>query len=194
MFRCCWKEDSLQHSNEVPSIVVTLDYGLAPENRLPSQYYDTIDAVLWIKNQALDRVNGEKWLREYGDFSRCYLYGVSCGGNIAFNSALKLLNKKLEPLRINGAILNQPLFGGKMRTKSEMRLATDPFFPLPVIDVLWDFALPKGTDRDMFFPIGRDLRHQILHLPIPGTKLECVKGHYLVGLFSCGSDLKNRTT
>ncbi|WMV58583.1 hypothetical protein MTR67_051968, partial [Solanum verrucosum] len=141
--------------SEVPSIVVALDYGLAPENRLPSEYHDTIDAVLWIKNQALDRINGEKWLREFGDFSRCYLYGVSCGGNIAFNSALKLLNKKLESLRINGAILNQPLFGGKMRTKSEMRLATDPFFPLPVIDVLWDFALPKGKERDMFFPIGR---------------------------------------
>ncbi|KAG5595915.1 hypothetical protein H5410_037147, partial [Solanum commersonii] len=122
--------------SEVPSIVVALDYGLAPENRLPSQYHDMIDAVLWIKNQT------------------CYLYGVSCSGNISFNSALKLLNKKLEPLCINGAILNQPLFGGKMRIKSEMRLATDPFFPLPVIDVLWDFALPKGTDRDMFFPIG----------------------------------------
>ncbi|XP_055815023.1 probable carboxylesterase 9 [Solanum dulcamara] len=137
--------------SEVPAIVVALEYGLAPENKLPSQYHDTIDAILWIKNQALDRVNGEKWLREYGDFSRCYLYGVSCGGNIVFNSALKLLDKKLEPLRINGIIMNQPLFGGKMRTKSEMRLATDPFFPLPVIDVLWDLALPKGTDRDHRF-------------------------------------------
>ncbi|XP_049408331.1 probable carboxylesterase 9 [Solanum stenotomum] len=144
-------ESCNQLCSEVPSIVVALDYGLAPENKLPSQYHDTVDAVLWIKNQALDRVNGEKWLREYGDFSRCYLYGVSCGGNIAFNSALKLLDKKLEPLRINGVILNQPFFGGKMRTKSEMRLATDPFFPLPVIDVLWDFALPKGTDRDHRF-------------------------------------------
>ncbi|XP_004231165.1 probable carboxylesterase 9 [Solanum lycopersicum] len=144
-------ESCNQLCSEVPSIVVALDYGLAPENKLPSQYHDTVEAVVWIKNQALDRVNGEKWLREYGDFSRCYLYGVSCGGNIAFNSALKLLDNKLEPLRINGVILNQPLFGGKMRTKSEMRLATDPYFPLPVIDALWDFALPKGTDRDHRF-------------------------------------------
>ncbi|XP_060169147.1 probable carboxylesterase 9 [Lycium barbarum] len=138
-------------SSEVPAIVVAVEYRLAPENKLPAQYYDAIDAILWIKNQALDSVNGEKWLREYGDFSRCYLYGVSCGGNIAFNSALKLLDRQIEPLRINGIIMNQPLFGGKTRTKSEMRLATDTFFPLPVIDVLWDLALPQGTDRDHRF-------------------------------------------
>ncbi|MCD7454067.1 hypothetical protein HAX54_023428 [Datura stramonium] len=140
-----------QLCSDVPSIVVALEYRLAPENRLPAQYDDTIDAVLWIKNQALDRVNGEKWLREYGDFSRCYLYGVSSGGNIAFNTALQIIDRKIEPLRISGVIMNQPLFGGKMRTKSEMKLAADTFFPLPVIDVLWDMSLPHGTDRDHRF-------------------------------------------
>ncbi|KAG5576569.1 hypothetical protein H5410_056703 [Solanum commersonii] len=163
---------SQESQHEVPSIVVSLDYGLAPENKLPSQYHDTIDAVLWIKNQALDRVNGEEWLREYGDFSRCYLYGVSCGGNIAFNSALMVLV-------VVGHI--EPTFiWWKNEDKIRNEISYRSIFPLPVIDVLWDFALPKGTDRDMFFPIGRDLHHQILHLPLPGTKLKCLKGHYLV--------------
>ncbi|KAM3322927.1 putative carboxylesterase 9 [Capsicum chacoense] len=148
----CMIHESLNHlCSEVPCIVVGVEYGLAPENKLPTQYHNAVDALLWIKNQALDRVNGETWLREYGDFSRCYLYGVSCGGNVAFNTALKLLDREIKPLRINGIIMNQPLFGGKTRTKSEMRLAADTFFPLPVIDTLWDLALPEGADRDHRF-------------------------------------------
>ncbi|CDP17810.1 unnamed protein product [Coffea canephora] len=134
-------------SSEVPAIVVAVEFRLAPESRLPAQYEDATDAILWVKDQAVNE-NGDRWMKEFGDFSRCYLYGVSCGANIAFNAALQVQDMNLEPVAIAGLVMNQPFFGGKQRTKSELKLATDPYFPLPVIDLLWELALPKGTDRD----------------------------------------------
>ncbi|PIN22793.1 Arylacetamide deacetylase [Handroanthus impetiginosus] len=141
-------ENSNRISAEVPAIFVAVEFRPAPEHRLPVQYEDAMDAIVWVKNQASDRARGDPWIRDYGDLSRCYLYGVSCGANIAFNAALRLPEMKPQPLKINGTILNQPLFGGKKRTKSELKFATDQYFPLPVQDLLWELALPIGTDRD----------------------------------------------
>ncbi|KAL0379612.1 UNVERIFIED_CONTAM: putative carboxylesterase 9 [Sesamum angustifolium] len=141
-------ESTNRVSSEVPAIVVAVEFRLAPESRLPAQYEDAIDAVLWVRNQAADRIHGDQWIREYGDFSRCYLYGSCSGANIAFNAALRLQELQIQPLKVAGIILNQPFFGAKQRTKSELKLATDQYFPLPVQDLLWELALPVGTDRD----------------------------------------------
>lgn len=131
----------------VHAILIAVDFRLAPEHRLPAQYEDAMDAVAWVKNQESDR-EGDKWIKDFADLNRCYLYGVSCGANIVYNTALRLPEMKPQPLKIAGTILNQPFIGGKKRTKSELKLATDPYFPLPVIDLLWELALPVGTDRD----------------------------------------------
>lgn len=136
--------------NKIPSIVVAVEFRCAPEHRLPAQYEDAIDAIHWVRKQAIDR-NGDPWLKNYADFSRCYLYGNSSGANIIFNAALKVTDANLEPLRIAGLIMNQPFISGKQRTNSEIQLATDQFYPLPVIDLLWELALPQGTDRDHRF-------------------------------------------
>ncbi|CAA0842641.1 Probable carboxylesterase 9 [Striga hermonthica] len=140
-------------SAEIPAIVVAVEFRLAPESRLPAQYEDAVEAVTWVRDQlAAGRDGGAgQWIRDYGDFSRCYLYGVSCGANIAFNAALRIQELDLKPLTISGIILNQPFFGSKQRTKSELKSATDPYFPLPVQDLLWELALPVGTDRDHRF-------------------------------------------
>ncbi|KAL7121205.1 hypothetical protein ACP275_02G168900 [Erythranthe tilingii] len=135
-------------SAEVPAIVVSVEFRLAPESRLPAQYDDAADAVFWVRNQAADQVAGDQWITDYGDFSRCYLYGASCGANIAFNAALRMQQAELQPLKIAGTILNQPFFGANRRTGSELNRADDQYFPLPVQDLLWELALPVGTDRD----------------------------------------------
>ncbi|XP_027337401.1 probable carboxylesterase 9 [Abrus precatorius] len=136
-----------QLAADVPSIVVSVAYRLAPENRLPAQYHDAHDAIMWVKEQLSDP-NGEPWLKNYGDPSRCYLYGCGSGGNIAFNTAMLVADVDLEPLKIRGVIMNQPMFGGEKRTGSELTFATDQSLPLPVLDMLWELALPKETDRD----------------------------------------------
>ncbi|XP_057792176.1 probable carboxylesterase 9 [Salvia miltiorrhiza] len=149
--------DAATHDNcnrisaEVPAVLVAVELRLAPENRLPAQYEDAADAVVWVRDQAADSAAGDHWIRDYADLSRCYLYGVSCGANVAYNAALLLQDMKLHPLKIAGTILNQPFFGAKKRTKSELELAADDNLPLPVQDLLWELALPVGTDRDHRF-------------------------------------------
>ncbi|KAG8391726.1 hypothetical protein BUALT_Bualt01G0217100 [Buddleja alternifolia] len=160
-------ESSNRISGEVPSILVAVEFRLAPESRLPAQYDDALDAVVWVQNQAADPINGDPWIRDYGDASRCYLYGVSCGANIAFNAALRLPDLNLPPLKIAGTILNQPFFGSKQRTKSELKLATDQYFPLPVQDLLWELALPVGTDRDHRFSnpfVDKNMKDKVKNL------------------------------
>ncbi|KAJ4848479.1 hypothetical protein Tsubulata_003352 [Turnera subulata] len=134
------------YCNVMPAIIVLVDYRLAPENRLPAQYEDAIDALQWVKKQVLDP-KGEPWLKDYGDLSCCYMHGDDSGGNIVFHAALRATSLDLSPLKVAGLIMNQPLFGGKQRTQSEMKYATDQILPLPVLDLIWELALPKGTDR-----------------------------------------------
>jgi len=86
-----------QIADDIPSIVVSASYRHAPEHRFPTQYQDAYDAVLWVKDQLNDP-NGEKWLKDYGDPSRCYLYGSDCGGNIAFNVSMQVFYE--NPLSI----------------------------------------------------------------------------------------------
>lgn len=142
-----YHERCLQFARDLPAIVISLEYRLAPEHRLPAQYEDAMDTILWIQQQALDP-KGEQWLKDYGDFSRCYLGGRGNGANIAYNACLKAIQVDLNPLTISGIILNQPMLSGNQRTKSELKYACDELYPLPVWDLMWELALPKGTDRD----------------------------------------------
>ncbi|XP_031267780.1 probable carboxylesterase 9 [Pistacia vera] len=137
-------------ASEIPAIVVSVDYRLAPDHRLPACYEDAVDAILWVKQQAVDP-EGEKWIKNFGDLSRCYLGGRGNGANIVFHAALRAMDYNLGPMEIRGLLFNQPLFGGVQRTKSEIKLAADPVLPLQVLDVLWDLSLPKGADRDHRF-------------------------------------------
>ncbi|ESR58448.1 putative carboxylesterase 9 [Citrus sinensis] len=137
-------------ASEIPAIVISVDYRLAPEHRLPACYEDAVEAILWVKQQASDP-EGEEWITNYGDFTRCYLYGRGNGGNIVFHAALKAIELCLGPVKIAGLVFNQPMFSGVRRTGTEIKYAADQLLPLPVLDALWELSLPKGTDRDHRF-------------------------------------------
>ncbi|GMI73587.1 hypothetical protein like AT2G45610 [Hibiscus trionum] len=134
-------------ASEIPAIVVAVEHRLAPEHRLPAPYEDAVDSILWVKKQV-SNPDGERWLRDYGDFTRCYLGGRGSGGNIAFHAALKAMDHDIKPLNINGVFLNQPMFGGIQRMPTELKYATDQLIPLPVLDLIWELALPRAADRD----------------------------------------------
>ncbi|OIW20647.1 hypothetical protein TanjilG_18585 [Lupinus angustifolius] len=167
-----------QISSDIPAIVVSVAYRHAPESRLPAQYQDARDAILWVKKQMNDP-DGEQWVKDYGDPSRCYLFGCGCGGNIAFNTAMQVADLDLEPLRISGVILNQPMFGGEKRTSSELRFATDQILPLPVLDLMWELVLPKETDRD----------HRYCNPLVKGPHLDMVKKLKRVLIIGYGGDI-----
>ncbi|KAF5197635.1 Carboxylesterase [Thalictrum thalictroides] len=132
---------------QLPAVVVSVGYRLAPESRLPAAYLDAMDAINWVRNQAIGR-NGDSLLQDIVDYSNCYLMGSSAGGNLAYHAVLRALYVDIKPLKIRGIALNQPFFGGLQRTSSELRLINDKVFPLAMSDLLWELSLPKGSDRD----------------------------------------------
>ncbi|KAM3688514.1 hypothetical protein ACJW31_10G156300 [Castanea mollissima] len=100
-------------------IIVSVEYRLAPEHRLPAAYDDAMEALHWIKTTP-------------------DAYHVGLRASVETD--------KLEPLVIKGLILHQPFFGGSQRTQSELR-DNDPILPLSVSDLLWELSLPIA-DRD----------------------------------------------
>lgn len=129
---------------ELSAVVVSVEYRLAPENRLPAAYDDAVEALQWIKS------TDEAWLREFCDPSACFLMGTSAGGNIAYHAGLRASSAVdgHDALKIGGLILHHPFFGGVKRTGSEVRLVNDPILPLSSTDAMWEVALPIGVDRD----------------------------------------------
>ncbi|KAL2556009.1 putative carboxylesterase [Forsythia ovata] len=129
---------------QIPAVIVSSEYRLAPEHRLPAAYDDCMEALQWIKTTT------DQWLTKYADFSKCYLMGSSAGGNIAYHIGLRAVGcvDDLNPVKIRGLILHQPFFGGIERTRSEIRLVNDKVIPPCVTDIMWELALPTGVDRD----------------------------------------------
>ncbi|KAI3757595.1 hypothetical protein L6452_05136 [Arctium lappa] len=126
------------------AVVVSVDYRLAPEHRLPAAYDDGMEALHWIQSSK------DPWLTESVDFSNCYLMGTSAGANLAYHVAVRasLQLHDLEPLKIKGVILHHMFIGGVERTGAEIRLADAGMLTLSRCDAMWDLSLPVGASRE----------------------------------------------
>ncbi|KAJ4713887.1 Alpha/beta hydrolase-3 [Melia azedarach] len=103
-------------SRELPAVVISVNYRLAPEHRYPSQYEDGIDVLKFI-----DSLN-TKLLPSFADLRHCFLAGDSAGANLAHNVVVLANEHKFEKLKLVGIISIQPFFGGEERTESEIKL------------------------------------------------------------------------
>ncbi|XP_034574643.1 strigolactones hydrolase CXE15 [Setaria viridis] len=149
---CC-----LRLAGELPAVVLSADYRLAPEHRLPAALDDAAAVMSWVRLQAA--AGGDPWLAESADFGRVFVAGDSAGGNIVHHVAVRLGSGELPglgPASVAGHVMLCPLFGGVERTASEAELPPGPFLTLPFYDQIWRLALPRGATRDHPFvnPFG----------------------------------------
>lgn len=131
---------------QLDAVVVSVEYRLAPESRLPAAYDDAMEALDWVKS------TDESWVRQFADISNCFLMGTSAGGNIVYHVGVSASApasvEQLAPLNIRGLIFHHPFFGGVARTDSEIRGVDDPVIPRVTTDLVWELGLPIGADRD----------------------------------------------
>ncbi|GLJ47325.1 hypothetical protein SUGI_0999190 [Cryptomeria japonica] len=132
-------------------MIVSVDYRLAPEYRLPAAYDDCTEAVEWVAKHAAGKAESpEEWLLpSVVDFSRCFLAGESAGGNIVYHVGLRVAELDLRPLMVKGIVVIHPFFGGEEMAESEKRPEVLKFVQLS--NSLWNISLPVGSSRDQPF-------------------------------------------
>ncbi|XP_031488478.1 probable carboxylesterase 17 [Nymphaea colorata] len=121
-------------------IVLSVEYRLAPEHRIPAAYEDCHEAVTWLSSKGSA---GDEWLSQ-ADLRRVFLMGDSAGANIVHHVCLRVLSSKAEKVKIGGLSLIHPYFGSEERLEKESTEATK------VSDALWQLSLPVGSNRDHF--------------------------------------------
>lgn len=141
-------------SSQARTLVVSVEYRLAPEHPLPAAYDDCWYALNWVASHAhmasFGSSNGEPWIRDYADFSRVFLGGDSAGGNITHHMALRVGNQGLANgsiHQINGMILFHPFFWGKDRMGGEVTKLDNQLNPV-LADKLWAVVCPGSSGPD----------------------------------------------
>ncbi|WCJ25389.1 alpha/beta-Hydrolases superfamily protein [Euphorbia peplus] len=146
----CYHDFLSNLSAKTSSIIMSVNYHLAPENRLPCAYDDGIKAIMWVKQLVNYASLGEhKWWLSRCNLSQFFLSGDSAGANIAYNVATRLAFN-VKPLNLKGIILIQPFFGGETRTSSE-KYTSQPVnsaLTISASDSYWRLSLPVGANRD----------------------------------------------
>lgn len=131
---------------DLRAVVVSVNYRLAPDHRFPAAYDDGVAALRYLDANASSLPAAVPV-----DLSSCFLAGDSAGGNITHHVAQRWASATMpQPanLRVAGAVLIQPFFGGEERTAAEVAL--DGVSPLSVAatDYYWREFLPEGATRD----------------------------------------------
>ncbi|GJN05755.1 hypothetical protein PR202_ga23417 [Eleusine coracana subsp. coracana] len=174
---------------ELPALVLSVQYRLAPEHRLPAAIDDGATFLSWLRQQAElgGSASAEPWLAESADFTRTFVSGVSAGANLAHHVVVRAASGQIElgPVRIAGYVLFSAFFGGVERVGTESDPPAGVPFTVETSDQLWRMALPVGASRDHplcnpFAPDSPDLKPLALPpvlIVAPGRDILC--GHVL---------------
>ncbi|SDN99417.1 alpha/beta hydrolase [Halobacillus aidingensis] len=94
-------------SRHAQTVVVSVDYRLAPEHKYPAAFHDALDAVTWVANEA------HQWNI---DLKRLAVGGESSGGNLAAASAIYFRDD--EEIEISHQFLITPVLDYNFDTES----------------------------------------------------------------------------
>lgn len=126
------------------SIVLSVDYRLAPEHRLPIAYEDCYTSLEWLG----EHLTSEPWLQQ-ADLSSVFLSGDSAGGNIAHYVAVRAIQKSnVCPVKIKGLMPIHPYFGSEERTEKEN--GDEGVGDVVMNDMFWRLSIPENSNRDYF--------------------------------------------
>ncbi|KAJ1266097.1 hypothetical protein BS78_08G125200 [Paspalum vaginatum] len=141
----------LRLATELPAVVLSFDYRLAPEHRLPAAQEDGVKAMCWLRSAAAE----DSWLA--ADFSRVFVAGDSAGGNIAHHVAAGVGTAGLGPaIRVRGSLLIAPAMAGEAWTRSELECPPDAVLTPEMCKRYMRLTLPEGWtwDHPVINPAG----------------------------------------
>lgn len=161
---CC-----LRFAHELPAVVLSFDYRLAPEHRLPAAHEDAAAALAWLRDRLAGAATGpdgsgsdedvRAWFADSGaDPSRLFVSGDSAGANIAHHMAARFGAAGLGPVRTAGYVLIMPAFTSEAPTQSELGSRGTAFLSRDVAERYNRLALPTGANKDypLMNPLGSD--------------------------------------
>jgi acetyl esterase len=126
-------------ARDVDAVVVSVDYRLAPEHRLPTAAEDCYAATVWLAANAA---------RFGADGFRLALCGDSAGGNLA--AVVALLARDRGGPRLAHQVLIYPATDGTLSSPSLQERAHGPLLTLDSIHAYRDHYLgPDGDERDV---------------------------------------------
>jgi acetyl esterase/lipase len=146
-----WPENHtvcLRLAAELPAVVLSFDYRLAPEHCLPAAHEDAAAALLWLRDQLI-APSDNPWLAESADPRRVFVSGVSAGGSLAHHMAVRFGTAGLEPgANIVGYILLMPGLFSAEPTRSELESPDSAFLSQEMFDRMFRLGMPVGATRD----------------------------------------------
>lgn len=134
------------------SIVLSINYRLAPEHKFPTPVYDAYDAFLWTANNR-HKLKGDDAILVAGD---------SAGGNLA--TVVTLINRDLQGPEIQGQILLYPVTDLTFNTPSYEEFAVG--YGLLKEDMAWFRKHYIKQEDEIYHPYTSPLQAENLsHLP-----------------------------
>ncbi|XP_037462291.1 probable carboxylesterase 15 [Triticum dicoccoides] len=175
---CC-----LRFAHELPALVLSFDYRLAPG---PADGSGSDEDV-------------QSWLADSGaDPGRLFVSGDSAGANIAHHMAARFGAAGLDLVKIAGYVLIMPAFTSEAPTQSELGSRGSAFLSRDVAERYNRLALPAGANKD--YPLMNPLGPDSMGLgPVGGRVLVVVGGddmlkdnqvRYVDGMKAAGNDVE----